>query len=492
MKSLYGLDDSYGYLSVPGGYDFTAGMKEFCGKTYTIEDARSDYYKLEGIGRYVFTDAMVDLSAVYLPKPTHKVGQMVTVRSWESMAKEFTNNGTYLTLSGGWYFTQSMKRFCGKTMKVAFADEKCYSLEGAQGWYFTEEMVEDAKPVKQVARANGSKVQIRSWDSMKAEYGLKYTGSIAVPLDFTEGMRQYCGSVFTISYSFDRPDGSYGYRLKGIPGSYSEGMFEKGTPTVLSSASKEVALSDLKEGMQVRIKSYDALVAEYGKNAGGDVPRCPGGFAAGMKAYCGKVYTIKSIGWSGFKLTEAGVRDWHWSPQMLEEIVADAAPALVFDHVVVDEGWIYNYYKEMATKLGATKWKDGGSIKKGTKVALVRKSTNSDHCLVTDGTIEIIICSLNGIKKASEVAMTSEKIDGASFGSIMKSLKLEREKEFVKEYSFIKDSSGSMRSEPAIAPAVIKSKEENTFMGDVYASMATTGGFDAMLDDLLEGLDDVA
>lgn len=45
----------------------------------------------------------------------------------------------------------------------------------------------------------GDRVRIRSWESMKREFGLDRDGDIDSPVVFTTGMQEYCGSAATIS-----------------------------------------------------------------------------------------------------------------------------------------------------------------------------------------------------------------------------------------------------------------------------------------------------
>lgn len=45
----------------------------------------------------------------------------------------------------------------------------------------------------------GDKVRVRSWESMKKEFGLKDDGNIKVMFTFTKEMKKYCGKLVTIS-----------------------------------------------------------------------------------------------------------------------------------------------------------------------------------------------------------------------------------------------------------------------------------------------------
>ena len=46
----------------------------------------------------------------------------------------------------------------------------------------------------------GDKVKVRSWDSMKKEYGTDGCGCIKVPCVFTPEMKKFCGKVVTITH----------------------------------------------------------------------------------------------------------------------------------------------------------------------------------------------------------------------------------------------------------------------------------------------------
>lgn len=45
----------------------------------------------------------------------------------------------------------------------------------------------------------GDKVKIRSWKSMENEFGLDWTGDINSYINFTSGMRQFCGKEMVIT-----------------------------------------------------------------------------------------------------------------------------------------------------------------------------------------------------------------------------------------------------------------------------------------------------
>lgn len=79
-----------------------------------------------------------------------KVGDMVTVRGWEEMEKEFGLAGENIKCAG--LFTKYMKELCGKTaiVKECNEDMKYYTLrpmavedmELDWDWDFTDDMLE--------------------------------------------------------------------------------------------------------------------------------------------------------------------------------------------------------------------------------------------------------------------------------------------------------------------------------------------------------------
>lgn len=45
----------------------------------------------------------------------------------------------------------------------------------------------------------GDAVRVRSWDDMKAEFGLGFNGDIACRYFFTPSMKRFCGEIYHIS-----------------------------------------------------------------------------------------------------------------------------------------------------------------------------------------------------------------------------------------------------------------------------------------------------
>ena len=71
----------------------------------------------------------------------------------------------------------------------------------------------------------GDRVKVRSWESMKSEYGVDSSGAIMIPCNFMPEMRKYCGRTVIIEdvISGSRHDS---YHIKGGEGwSFSSQMF---------------------------------------------------------------------------------------------------------------------------------------------------------------------------------------------------------------------------------------------------------------------------
>lgn len=79
-----------------------------------------------------------------------KVGDKVTIRSWDDMKKEY---GTDCAgdIPVPCIFNRQMKEYCGKKMIISYIrphhleDRFVYFLEGAEKWRFSEEMFEEFK-----------------------------------------------------------------------------------------------------------------------------------------------------------------------------------------------------------------------------------------------------------------------------------------------------------------------------------------------------------
>ena len=75
-----------------------------------------------------------------------KVGDLVRVRDWDDMAKEFIEEGSYILLPGFCAFHTDMKPFCGQSFVIQKVEcinciwtIKCHNFDG---WTITPEMIE--------------------------------------------------------------------------------------------------------------------------------------------------------------------------------------------------------------------------------------------------------------------------------------------------------------------------------------------------------------
>lgn len=55
----------------------------------------------------------------------------------------------------------------------------------------------------------GDKVRIRNWESMEKEFGLNWRGDINCPVLFLKGMKEYCGTIQTITAISQRQSAYY-------------------------------------------------------------------------------------------------------------------------------------------------------------------------------------------------------------------------------------------------------------------------------------------
>ena len=81
----------------------------------------------------------------------------------------------------------------------------------------------------------GDKVKIRSWESMKKEFGTDSRGDIILPnIYFTRGMKEYCGKEVTIEKCFyDEVKEERYYIVDGRPWTFSNEMFEPVSQTII-------------------------------------------------------------------------------------------------------------------------------------------------------------------------------------------------------------------------------------------------------------------
>lgn len=117
----------------------------------------------------------------------------------------------------------------------------------------------------------GDRVKVRSWDSMKKEFGTDGCGCIKVPCIFTPEMKKFCGEVVTITHVTCN-----GYYLidKERGWTFSDGMFEPGVIAETKHSPKKTT-STATSSDKVTIYAEDRKVIAVDKASGKTgVARC--------------------------------------------------------------------------------------------------------------------------------------------------------------------------------------------------------------------------
>lgn len=75
-----------------------------------------------------------------------RIGDIVLIRQWDDMAREFGFN-SYGSIDCNFSFTLSMKKLCGKIVKICWVDNYQIGLEDCNGspileYYFSFDMIE--------------------------------------------------------------------------------------------------------------------------------------------------------------------------------------------------------------------------------------------------------------------------------------------------------------------------------------------------------------
>ncbi len=68
-----------------------------------------------------------------------KVGDIVEVKTWDELAKEFGIDFTG-AITHEFGFVKSMKKFCGKKLRIEKIDIDTFYLEDGEGWCFAIDM----------------------------------------------------------------------------------------------------------------------------------------------------------------------------------------------------------------------------------------------------------------------------------------------------------------------------------------------------------------
>lgn len=77
----------------------------------------------------------------------YKVGDIVQIRQWEDMAKEFSVTDYGNIMCPVYYFSRGMKKYCGKKLRILIIDknidgEYYFCLNDGSSWRFTSDMFE--------------------------------------------------------------------------------------------------------------------------------------------------------------------------------------------------------------------------------------------------------------------------------------------------------------------------------------------------------------
>ncbi len=134
-----------------------------------------------------------------------EVGDTVTIKSWDSLVKEFglDEDGN---IKARRTFHQVAKHHCGKTYKLHIVDNDAdkYGIVLFEGAGFISNFGRDIFKEKEekMKKTNyfsvNDIVTIRSWESMEDEYGLSKKGHIKTRRPFRKDMKDLCGKSFRI------------------------------------------------------------------------------------------------------------------------------------------------------------------------------------------------------------------------------------------------------------------------------------------------------
>lgn len=209
MVKEFGIDNN-GEVDTPR-CSFTEGMKDYCGEIRKVSAAdHDDTYQMEGIDFYWFPE---DSLLPAKKQRALRVGDRVLVRSWDSMEEEFGTDGDG-DIDSLPCFSTSMRQYCGEEMTVSDAGISFVNLEGADYYTFSPKHVTLVEP----AIKEGDVVQIKTWDSMREEFGLDNDGNIDTPsIPFLRSSAEMCGKTVMINYYDNRDDTFMGNDLRWYP-----------------------------------------------------------------------------------------------------------------------------------------------------------------------------------------------------------------------------------------------------------------------------------
>ena len=141
----------------------------------------------------------------------------------------------------------------------------------------------------------GMKVKIRSWDDLVREFGTNPAGNINCPNGFIQRMLEYCGEVKSIAIVFGDNfyfnDTHYIFSVEMI-----EEVIEETKEKEIMGKDYKAMVHSLEKGMEIRVRGWDDLVAEFGLDDDGDIDPAEMYYCfteSCDRKYCGMIGTVK-------------------------------------------------------------------------------------------------------------------------------------------------------------------------------------------------------
>ena len=129
-----------------------------------------------------------------------RIDQWVRIKTYDEIKNLFHYDSEGFRVIRDVYMPDLILPYLGAAARISQKDGQNYKLKDFVGVpfmpdfsrVFPEEVLEDAFSV-------GSRVRIRSWESMEEEFGVSDSGNIPCRSTFTEDMRHLCGRFVTIT-----------------------------------------------------------------------------------------------------------------------------------------------------------------------------------------------------------------------------------------------------------------------------------------------------
>lgn len=139
-----------------------------------------------------------------------KIDQWVRIKTYEEVKDLFHYDSEGIRMIRDIYMPDLIIPYLGAAARISEKDGQNYKLKDFVGvpfmedfsWVFPKEILQDAF-------SEGSRVRIRSWESMEEEFGTNGYGNIPCRRTFIKNMRHLCGRYATIAGVYD---GSVGLR----------------------------------------------------------------------------------------------------------------------------------------------------------------------------------------------------------------------------------------------------------------------------------------